>query len=90
MNERNSCGEEIRVTGSQLVNKVKELLHEGNVRRLHIKHQGRTIMELPLNVVAVGVIVAPMLAALAVFAALVTECTVVVERDQSPSETTEV
>jgi len=72
--------EEFRVSGAQLVEKVKELIHEGNVRRIQIRHEGRVVLEIPLTVAAVGVLVAPVLAALGAFAALAAECTIVVER----------
>jgi hypothetical protein len=73
--------ESYKVNGSQLVDKVKELLHEGNVRRVKISQNGRTVFEIPLTVAAVGVLIAPMLAALGAFAALATECTIEVERE---------
>jgi hypothetical protein len=63
-----------------LVDKVKELLHEGNIRRIVIKQDGQTVMELPLTIAAVGIIVAPVLAAVGAFAALATNCSIVVER----------
>ena len=74
--------EEYTVSGNQLVDTVKNLLHEGNIRRIQVKHEGRTVLELPLTAVAVGVLVAPVAAALGAFAALATDCTIVVERDQ--------
>ena len=72
--------EEIKLDGSELVAKVKELLHQSNIRRIVIKHEGQTVMELPLTLAAVGVVFAPMLAALGAFAALVSDCSIVVER----------
>lgn len=72
--------EEFKLTGSELLDKVKQLLHEGNIRRIVIKQEGQTVMELPLTVAAVGVILAPVLAAVGAFAALVTNCSIVVER----------
>jgi len=73
--------EEFTVNGEELLKKVKELVHEGNVRRITIKSkEGKTIMELPLTVGVVGVVLAPVLAAVGAAAALVTECTLVVER----------
>jgi len=72
--------EELRVSGSQLVDKVKELIHEGNIRRIVIKQDGRSVMELPLTVAAVGVVLAPVLAAVGAFAALVSNASIVVER----------
>lgn len=76
--------EQYQVYGNQLVDKVKELLHEGNVRRVTIKHDGKTVLEVPMTVAAVGVLVAPVIAALGAFAALATECTIEVERDPEP------
>ena len=72
--------EEMKVSGAELVEKVKQLLHEGNIRRIVIKQDGRTVMELPLTIAAVGVVVAPVLAAVGAFAALVSSCSIVVER----------
>ena len=76
--------EKFTVSGSQLVEKVKQLIHEGNIRRVRLVHEGRTIIEIPLTIgapVAVaGIIAAPVLAALGAFAALVTECTIEVEK----------
>jgi len=76
--------EKFTVSGSQLVEKVKQLIREGNVRKVRLLHEGRTIIEIPLTVgapvVAAGILVAPLLAALGAFAALVTECTIEVEK----------
>lgn len=76
--------EKFTVNGSQLVDKVKQLIHEGNIRRVRLLHDDRTIIELPLSIgapVAVaGILAAPVLAALGAFAALVTECTIEVEK----------
>ncbi len=72
--------EEIKVAGSELVDKVKELLHQGNIRRIAIRHDGDTVMELPLTLAAVGVVFAPVLAAVGAFAALASNCSIVVER----------
>lgn len=74
--------EEFKVTGSQLVETVKQLVHEGNVRRIHVKQEGRTLIELPLTVVALGVLIAPVAAALGAFAAIATDCTIAVERGE--------
>lgn len=76
--------EKFTVSGSQLVEKVKQLIHEGNIRRVRLLHEGKTIIEIPLTIgapVAVaGILAAPVLAALGAFAALVTECTIEVEK----------
>ena len=71
---------EFHVSGQELVDKVKDLIHQGNIRRIVIKKDGERVMELPLTVVTVGALLAPLLAAVGAFAALVTECTIVVER----------
>jgi hypothetical protein len=76
--------EKFTVSGSQLVEKVKQIIHEGNIRRVRLLHDGRVVLEIPLSVgapaAAIGILAAPVLAALAAFAALVTECTVEVEK----------
>ena len=76
--------EKITVDGDKVVEKVKQLIHEGNIRRVRIIHEGRTVLEIPLSVgapaAAVTIMVAPLLAALGAFAALVTECTIEVEK----------
>lgn len=86
MSEQYPRDEEIKVAGSQLVDKVKELIHEGNVRRIQVKHEGRPVFDLPLTIVAVGVLIAPALAALGALAALVTNCTITVEREVEPRD----
>ena len=77
-------GEKFTVSGSQLVEKVKQLIREGNIRKVRLLHEGRTIIELPLTIgapaAAVSILAAPVLAALGAFAALVTECTIEVEK----------
>ncbi len=73
--------EEFQVNGEELVAKIKELLHEGNIRRLIIRNEeGKTLIVLPLTLGVVGVLVAPQLAALGAIAALLTKGTIVVER----------
>jgi hypothetical protein len=72
--------ETFKVAGSQLVDAVRKLLHEGNVRRVSIKQGQNTIVEFPLTVGVIGAILAPLLAVLGALAAVLTECTVEVER----------
>lgn len=73
--------EEVHVKGDDLVAKVKEIIHQGNIRRLTIKNeQGRTLLEIPLTLGVVGALVAPVWAALGALAALVANCTIVIER----------
>jgi hypothetical protein len=81
-----SYTESFKVAGQQLVDAVKKLVHEGNVRRVIIKHEGHTIAEFPLTIGVIGAVLAPMLAAIAAIAAAVKECTVEVERMEPPSE----
>ncbi len=74
--------EEFSVKGEEVLKKVKELIKEGNIRRLIIKDKkGKVLIELPLTVGVVGALLAPPLAAVGAVAALVTECTIAVERD---------
>lgn len=74
--------EEFKVDGEDLLKKVKELIHEGNVRQISIRNKdGKVIVELPLTVGVVGAVLAPPLAAVGAIAALVTECTIIVLRE---------
>ena len=79
---KSSNTEEFKVDGEDLLKKVKSLIAEGNIRRIIIRNKdGRSIVELPLTVGVVGAVLAPPLAAVGAIAALVTECTIVVERE---------
>lgn len=78
--------EELQVMGEQLLSRVKELVHEGNVRRIIIKQEGHTIMEIPLTVGVVGVLVAPALAAIGAIGALMAQCSIEVVRSERPGE----
>jgi len=81
--------EEIQVMGSNLVEKVKELIHEGTVQRVIIKNdQGHTLVEIPVTLAAIGVVAAPVLAAVSAISGIVTKCALVVERREQPSATT--
>ncbi len=73
--------EEFTVATNELIKKVEELIHEGNVTRIIVKDEaGKTLLEIPATVGVIGAILAPWLAALGVIAALVTRCKIVVER----------
>ena len=78
------------VTGSELVDRVKQIVHDGNVRRVRLLHKQKTLLDIPLSVgapvAAVGIIAAPVLAAIGADAAMVTECTIEVEREEEPEE----
>lgn len=73
--------EEYRVEGHDLLGRVKQLVHEGNVRRVIIKNEeGRTLIEIPLTIGVVGTVLAPVWAAVGALAALLANCSIVVER----------
>ena len=72
--------DEYKVQGEELLAKVKELVHEGNIRRVVIENDGRTILEIPLTLGVVGALLLPMAAAVGAVAAVVTDCVIRVER----------
>jgi hypothetical protein len=73
--------EEFKINGEEIIAKVKSLIHEGNIRRIIIKNEeGETVIEIPLTLGAIGAIIAPALAAIGAAAALLTKCTIVVEK----------
>jgi hypothetical protein len=72
--------EEFQVRGEELVAKIKEIIHEGNIRRVIIKNEsGRTLIDIPLTIGVVGALLVPQLAAIGAIAALLTNATIVVE-----------
>ena len=76
--------EQFKVAGKDLADKIRELIHEGNVRRIIIKdEQGHTFLEIPLTVAAIGVVAAPVLAAVGAIATLVAKFEIVVERSSA-------
>ena len=84
--------ETTKVQGGELVDRVRQLVREGNVRRIVIKQGERSIAEFPLTAGVVGVMFAPVLAAVGAIAALVTDCSIAVEReerDEAPGADTE-
>lgn len=81
MSEEKIRTEEYQVTGEMLVAKVKELLHEGNVRRIIIKNEeGKSLIEIPLTLGVVGALLLPVWAAIGALAALVAHLTIVIEK----------
>ena len=82
--------ERFTVSGSNLVEKVKELVHQGNIRRVRLIHEEKVLIDIPLSVgapaAAVVVLAAPLLAALAAIAALVKECTIEIEKVEDTDE----
>src|SRR5499433_3760691 len=75
--------ESIKTESENVVEKLKQLIHEGNVRRIVIQHQGRTVAEFPLTAGVVGAVLAPVLAAIGAIIALLKDCTIQVEREDS-------
>jgi Domain of unknown function (DUF4342) len=95
MNDQQTQGtstQEFSLSGDEVVHKVKELIHEGNIRRIIIKNEeGRTMLEVPLAIGLIGAALLPILAAIGALAAIATRCTLVVERDETvPSASTEM
>ncbi len=77
--------ESFKVAADQLVDAIKQIIREGNVRRVIIKQDGRTVVEFPITVGVIGTVFAPMLAAAGALAAVLTDCTIEVERTKSES-----
>jgi len=81
--EKKNFEEEIKVKGKELTQKVKELVKEGNVRKITIKDKnGNIILSIPLTIGVIGAVLAPILAAVGAVSALVTECTISLERKE--------
>ena len=85
MTEEKTCWESFKADGSVIVQKIKDLIRAGNVRRVIIEHEGRTIADFPLTIGVVGVVLAPVAAALGTLVALLQDCTIHVERVRSQS-----
>jgi hypothetical protein len=75
--------ESFKVAADQLVDAIKQIIREGNVRRVVIKQDGRSVVEFPITVGVIGTVFAPMLAAAGALAAVLTDCTIEVERTKS-------
>ena len=73
--------ESFKAEGEAAVDKVKALIHEGNVRRVVVQHEGRTVAEFPLTAGIVGAVLAPVVAAIGTLVALLKDCTIQVERE---------
>jgi len=82
--EEKTTSEKFTISGDKLVEKVKQLIHEGNVRRVRLIYKEKTVFDIPLTIgapaTAAIILAAPVLAAIGAFAALVTECTLEVEK----------
>jgi hypothetical protein len=88
MSEEKVRSEEFQVTGDALVAKIKELIHEGNVRRITLKNEeGKTLIEIPLTIGVVGAVLLPVWAAIGAIAALAVKLTIVLEKvEPAPPE----
>ena len=75
------CWESVKAEGGAILDKMKDIVHEGNVRRVRIRQGDRTIAEFPLTAGVVGVVFAPVLAAVATIVALAKDCAIDVERE---------
>jgi len=83
MSDEKVRSEEFRVKGEELIAKIKNLIKEGNIRRVIIKDkEGKVVFEIPLTLGVVGALIAPQLAAIGAIAALLTEATLVVEKSE--------
>jgi len=81
MKKEKTKREEFRVSGEGVIKKVKELIREGNIRRIIIKNEeGRTLIEIPLTIGVIGAALLPEFAAIGAIAALVAKCTIIVEK----------
>ncbi len=79
--------EEFKVSGEAVIGKIKELVHEGNVRRIIIKNeQGQTLVEIPLSLGVVGAVLVPVWAAIGAIAALAANLTIVIEKVEGPTK----
>ena len=77
----NSYKESFKVSGDEILSKIKEIIKEGNARRIIIKNEkDEVIMEFPLTVGAIGIVLAPIFAAVGTLTALATKCTIIVEK----------
>jgi hypothetical protein len=72
--------ESFKAEGESIVEKIKQLIHEGNVRRIVVQHEGRTVAEFPLTAGVVGAMLAPVLAAIGALVALLKDCTIQIEK----------
>jgi hypothetical protein len=94
MTEKNCSWETFKVEGTEILDRMRDLIHEGNVRRIIVEHKGRTVAEFPLTAGLVGVVLAPVLAAVGALLALLKDCTIHIEREETqtpakePGETT--
>lgn len=86
-NKEKSNHESFKVSGDEILKKVKEIINEGNARKIIIKNdKDETVMEFPLTIGAIGIVLAPIYAAIGTLAALATNCTIIVEKRNKEDE----
>ena len=78
-----TCWESVKAEGGAILDKLKELIHEGNVRRIRVRQGDRVLAEFPLSAGIVGALLAPALAAIGALVALVKDCTIDIERERT-------
>jgi Domain of unknown function (DUF4342) len=83
MTDKTCSWESFKAEGATIVDKVRDLIREGNVRRVVVEHEGRTVAEFPLTVGLVGAVLAPVVAAVGALVALLKDCTIHVEREET-------
>ena len=81
-----SCWESVRAEGGAILDKLADLVHQGNVRRVRVRQGERTIAEFPLTAGVVGVVFAPVLAAVATIVALAKDCAIDIEREPAAAD----
>ena len=84
--DKSTWKEEIHVKGTELVSKIREIINKGNVTRIKIKQNDQIILDIPITAGAIGALIVPQIAALGVIAALVTKCSIEIERSKDPQE----
>ena len=85
-----TCWESIKAEGNGVLEKLKDLVHQGNIRRVRVRQGERVIAEFPLTAGVVGAVLAPMLAAIGALVALAKDCTIEVQREQTSLTTSDV
>jgi hypothetical protein len=84
-----TCWESVKAEGGAILDKLREIVHEGNVRRVRVRQGSRVIAEFPLSAGIVGALLAPALAAIGAIVALAKDCTIEVEREVTQSDRTD-
>ena len=86
MPDTKTCWESVKAEGGAIIDSVKDLIHEGNIRRVRVRQGDRVIAEFPLTAGVVGAVFAPVLAAIGAVVALAKDCKIEVEREVSVTD----